>query len=158
MAPLAQRRKAQVGVTFGEQVEGDVDDRDLGEELGARALPAEPPRDYALRMARDAGDFLLEAEAALGHPIDIIPGHEEVRLIYLGVSHGLADSSELRLVMDIGGGSTEPLGSFWLRVAASADLLPPGALVPSLRAFSSSSLSFCSRSTSPEKCVSANPP
>ena len=61
----------------------------------------------ALRMARDADRFLDAAEAALGHSIDIISGHEEARLIYLGVSHGLADSAELRLVMDIGGGSTE---------------------------------------------------
>ena len=75
-----------------------------------RHLPREAVRAVgtnALRMAREASDFLLEAEAALGHPIDIIPGHEEARLIYLGVSHGLADSAELRLVMDIGGGSTE---------------------------------------------------
>ena len=60
-----------------------------------------------LRNASQAGDFLLRAEQALGHPIDIITGVEEARLIYLGVSHGIAENSGQRLVMDIGGGSTE---------------------------------------------------
>ncbi len=60
-----------------------------------------------LRNASQAGDFLIHAEKALGHPIHIITGVEEARLIYLGVSHGIAEDSEQRLVMDIGGGSTE---------------------------------------------------
>lgn len=60
-----------------------------------------------LRMARDSARFIAEAEAALGHPIEIISGYEEARMIYLGVSHGLDDDAEQRLVMDIGGGSTE---------------------------------------------------
>ncbi len=60
-----------------------------------------------LRMARNSQAFLEEAEAALGHSIDIISGYEEARIIYLGVSHGLDDDAEQRLVMDIGGGSTE---------------------------------------------------
>ncbi len=59
-----------------------------------------------LRRARSPG-FLREAEQALGHPIEIIAGREEARLIYLGVAHGLADSDGVRLVVDIGGGSTE---------------------------------------------------
>ncbi len=59
------------------------------------------------RVAKNAGDFLPRAEAALGFPIDIIGGHEEARLIYLGVAHVLPASSEPRLVIDIGGGSTE---------------------------------------------------
>lgn len=60
-----------------------------------------------LRKARNAPQFQQLAEAALGHPIDVISGHEEARLIYLGVSHGLEDEFDLRLVIDIGGGSTE---------------------------------------------------
>ena len=59
-----------------------------------------------LRKARSPG-FLAEAEAALGHPIEIISGREEARLIYLGVAHGMPDSDGVRLVVDIGGGSTE---------------------------------------------------
>ena len=61
----------------------------------------------ALRKARNAASFLPRAETALGHHIDIVSGYEEARLIYLGVSHGLQDDAELRLVIDIGGGSTE---------------------------------------------------
>jgi len=59
------------------------------------------------RIATNSGAFLRRAEAALGFPIDIIGGHEEARLIYLGVAHVLPASSEPRLVIDIGGGSTE---------------------------------------------------
>ncbi|MET0205158.1 MAG: Ppx/GppA phosphatase family protein [Casimicrobiaceae bacterium] len=59
------------------------------------------------RVARNASTFLPQAEAALGFPIDIIGGHEEARLIYLGVAHVLPASDEPRLVIDIGGGSTE---------------------------------------------------
>mgnify|MGYP002629246376 CR=1 FL=1 len=61
----------------------------------------------ALRMARNGERFLRAAELALGHPIDVVSGYEEARLIYLGVSHGLGDDANLRLVADIGGGSTE---------------------------------------------------
>ncbi len=61
-----------------------------------------------LRSAHNAHDFLQQAEEALGHPIEIIAGREEARLIYLGVAHDAALTPEDRpLVMDIGGGSTE---------------------------------------------------
>ncbi len=80
----------------------------FGERL--RDLPQHDVRvvgTNTLRKARNAFSFMSQAEAALGHGIDIISGHEEARLIYLGVAHGLDDEAELRLVMDIGGGSTE---------------------------------------------------
>ena len=60
-----------------------------------------------LRQARNKEDFVHQAETILGHRIDIIPGREEARLIYLGVSHTQSDDHERRLVVDIGGGSTE---------------------------------------------------
>jgi exopolyphosphatase/guanosine-5'-triphosphate,3'-diphosphate pyrophosphatase len=60
-----------------------------------------------MRQINDQGAFLKAAEDALGHPIEIIGGREEARLIYLGVAHGLAAGDESRLVVDIGGGSTE---------------------------------------------------
>lgn len=60
-----------------------------------------------LRQMHDSRAFLRAAEQALGHPVEIIAGREEARLIYLGVAHTLADDSGRRLVMDIGGGSTE---------------------------------------------------
>lgn len=60
-----------------------------------------------LRQARNSAEFLSRAEAVLGHNIEIISGQEEARLIYLGVVHSVADVSGRRLVVDIGGGSTE---------------------------------------------------
>ncbi len=61
----------------------------------------------ALREARNRNEFIQRAEAILGHPVEVISGREEARLIYLGVSHTLADTPGKRLVADIGGGSTE---------------------------------------------------
>jgi exopolyphosphatase/guanosine-5'-triphosphate,3'-diphosphate pyrophosphatase len=60
-----------------------------------------------LRVAKNAQEFLIEAEAALGFPIDVIAGREEARLIYLGASHDAPACAGNRLVVDIGGGSTE---------------------------------------------------
>jgi exopolyphosphatase/guanosine-5'-triphosphate,3'-diphosphate pyrophosphatase len=60
-----------------------------------------------LRVAKNGGAFLKRAQAALGFPIEIIAGREEARLIFIGVQHGLPPSQEQRLVVDIGGGSTE---------------------------------------------------
>lgn len=60
-----------------------------------------------LRQARNGEDFLAHAHLALGHPIEIIAGREEARLIYSGVAHSLYDEASKRLVIDIGGGSTE---------------------------------------------------
>jgi exopolyphosphatase/guanosine-5'-triphosphate,3'-diphosphate pyrophosphatase len=60
-----------------------------------------------LRVAKNAGEFLEKAEAALGFPIEVIAGREEARLIYLGVAHTLANPQNRQLVVDIGGGSTE---------------------------------------------------
>ncbi len=80
----------------------------FGERL--RGLPRGAVRAVgtnALRVAKNARSFLKRAEAALGVPIEVIAGREEARLIYLGVAHSLPMSHEPRLVVDIGGGSTE---------------------------------------------------
>jgi exopolyphosphatase / guanosine-5'-triphosphate,3'-diphosphate pyrophosphatase len=61
----------------------------------------------ALRHAKRKRWFLEHARAALGHPIEIISGLEEARLIYSGVAHTSPMSPDKRLVIDIGGGSTE---------------------------------------------------
>ena len=61
----------------------------------------------ALRVAKNAPQFLREARATLGFAIEVISGREEARLIYLGVAHSLPASAQRRLVVDIGGGSTE---------------------------------------------------
>lgn len=60
-----------------------------------------------LRIAKNAAAFLPMAEQVIGYPIEIISGEEEGRLIYMGVASVLAAPAEKRLVVDIGGGSTE---------------------------------------------------
>ncbi|HJW04273.1 MAG TPA: exopolyphosphatase [Azospira sp.] len=60
-----------------------------------------------LRVAKNAGELLPQMEAALGFPIEIIAGREEARLIYIGAIHSLPAVEHKRLVVDIGGGSTE---------------------------------------------------
>jgi exopolyphosphatase / guanosine-5'-triphosphate,3'-diphosphate pyrophosphatase len=80
----------------------------FGERLGT--LPARQVRALAtntVRALRDPQSFLGPAEAALGHAIEVVSGREEARLIYLGVAHGNPPRGRQRLVMDIGGGSTE---------------------------------------------------
>ncbi|HET6564322.1 MAG TPA: exopolyphosphatase, partial [Xanthomonadales bacterium] len=75
-----------------------------------RGIPADNMRavgTQTFRRMQNANAFLLQAEASLGCGIDIISGREEARLIYLGVSQGVSGHEDRRLVIDIGGGSTE---------------------------------------------------
>jgi exopolyphosphatase/guanosine-5'-triphosphate,3'-diphosphate pyrophosphatase len=75
-----------------------------------RGLPRDAVRAVgtnALRIAKNAPAFLREARETLGFPIEVIAGREEARLIYLGVAHALPPAENRRLVVDIGGGSTE---------------------------------------------------
>lgn len=60
-----------------------------------------------LRAATNSYSFLSRAEEILQSPINIISGLEEARLIYLGVGNDFAQDESSRLVVDIGGGSTE---------------------------------------------------
>jgi exopolyphosphatase/guanosine-5'-triphosphate,3'-diphosphate pyrophosphatase len=80
----------------------------FGERL--RGFPRQAVRAVgtnALRVAKNAPQFLREARSALGFPIEVIAGREEARLIYLGVAHALPKAEHRRLVVDVGGGSTE---------------------------------------------------
>ena len=61
----------------------------------------------ALREARNRSQFMRQVRQIIGHKVDVISGREEARLIYLGVAHTQADDAGKRLVVDIGGGSTE---------------------------------------------------
>lgn len=75
-----------------------------------RGLPAPQVRavgTQTLRSARNAAEFLARAEATLGYPIEVIAGREEARLVFEGCAHTLPLSSTRRLVIDIGGASTE---------------------------------------------------
>ncbi len=83
------------------------------ERFGQRIREIPAPRIRALatnavRQLTSPQDFLVPAEAALGHGIEVVSGREEARLIYLGVAHAQPPRpGQLRLVIDIGGGSTE---------------------------------------------------
>jgi len=82
--------------------------RRFGERL--RGFPPASVRVVAtntLRVAKNADDFLPLAEQALGFPIEIISGREEARLVYIGAARSLPAAPHQRLVVDIGGGSTE---------------------------------------------------
>ena len=80
----------------------------FGERLaGWPAAQVRAVATQTLREARNREVFLQRAQALLGHPIEVITGREEARLIYLGVTHFLPETEERRLVVDIGGRSTE---------------------------------------------------
>ncbi|HSX65466.1 MAG TPA: exopolyphosphatase, partial [Pseudoxanthomonas sp.] len=76
-----------------------------------RNIPATRVRALATNTVRQLSSpqqFLVPAEAALGKAIEVVSGREEARLIYLGVAHAQPPKpGQLRLVIDIGGGSTE---------------------------------------------------
>jgi len=95
LSKRARRRALECLGRFGQRI------RDIPSD-GVRAVATN-----TLRVARNARSFLKRASEALGHPIEVISGREEARLIYLGVSHTLNEELGCRLVLDIGGGSTE---------------------------------------------------
>lgn len=75
-----------------------------------RGMPSKQVRavgTQTLRIARNVDEFLLEAQHALGYPIEVISGREEARLVFEGCMHSLPPSERRRLVVDIGGASTE---------------------------------------------------
>ncbi|WP_411834526.1 exopolyphosphatase [Pseudoxanthomonas mexicana] len=92
----ARRRALECLARFGQRI------RDIP-PARVRALATN-----AVRQMATPQSFLVPAEAALGHPIEVVSGREEARLIYLGVAHAQPPRpGQLRLVIDIGGGSTE---------------------------------------------------
>ncbi|MDR2129176.1 MAG: Ppx/GppA family phosphatase [Burkholderiaceae bacterium] len=95
LSPVAIERALACLARFGERLAGFAQPQ-------VRAVATQ-----TLREARNREGFLAQAQAALGFPIDVISGREEARLIYQGAAHALPQSGERRLVMDIGGRSTE---------------------------------------------------
>ena len=91
----SQQRALAALLRFGERLRGFAPD-------AVRAVATN-----TLRVAKNAPQFLMQAEQALGFPIEVIAGREEARLIYLGVAHTLPNRGVRHLVVDIGGGSTE---------------------------------------------------
>jgi exopolyphosphatase/guanosine-5'-triphosphate,3'-diphosphate pyrophosphatase len=95
LTPEAMQRGWDCLARFGERIAGF-------KRSQVRAVATQ-----TLREARNRDEFLKRAHQVLGFPIDVIPGREEARLIYQGVAHLLPQSDERRLVVDIGGRSTE---------------------------------------------------
>ena len=95
LSPAVRRRALECLARFGQRVAGLP-------QGSVRAVGTN-----TLRRMRDAKVFLAAAERALGHPIEIIAGREEARLIYQGMAMSRPDDGKRRLVVDIGGGSTE---------------------------------------------------
>lgn len=111
---LREPVRMAAGLDDQRRLSADAHDRAIEclQRFGQRLRAVAPGRarvvgTNTLRRVRHASTFLAEAEAALGHPVEIISGVEEARLIYGGVVHGLDDDTPRRLVIDIGGGSTE---------------------------------------------------
>ncbi len=95
LTPEAMQRGWDCLARFGERLAGF-------KKSQVRAVATQ-----TLREARNRDVFLERAHRVLGFPIDVIPGREEARLIYQGVAHMLPQSDDRRLVVDIGGRSTE---------------------------------------------------
>jgi exopolyphosphatase/guanosine-5'-triphosphate,3'-diphosphate pyrophosphatase len=114
MDALKETVRLGSGLAAEKQLDAQTQERALAALKGFSERLAGMPRQAvravgtnALRVAKNAAAFLRKAESTLGFPIEIISGREEARLIYLGVVHSLPLSSHNRLVIDIGGGSTE---------------------------------------------------
>jgi exopolyphosphatase/guanosine-5'-triphosphate,3'-diphosphate pyrophosphatase len=107
-----------------------------------RGMPGEQVRAVGtetLRSAANVDEFLLEAQHALGFPIEVISGREEARLIFEGCMHTLPRSQKRRLVIDIGGGSTEVIVGRGF-TADNAESFRVGCVSLSLRFFRNGSI------------------
>lgn len=115
---IVKTARAQNRLAGGLDANGNLTDVAISSALEAlsnfgqimRGYPLQAARvvgTNTLRIAKNTEQFLPLAEKAVGYPIQIISGEEEGRLIYMGVANTLAAPSERRLVIDIGGGSTE---------------------------------------------------
>ena len=115
---VIDRIKEMVRLGGGLNEKGELDRRTREAALACLArfgqrLAGIPPSNLravgtqTFRRLRNPAAFLVVAETALGCPIDVVSGREEARLVYTGVSQGMPNTAGRRLVIDIGGGSTE---------------------------------------------------
>lgn len=115
---IVDREKEMIQIARGMQPNGTLDEQAQTRALEClsrfseriRSIPKSQIRAVAtkaLRAARNSSKILKEAEKALNVPIQIISGYEEARLVYTGLSHTVINEEDQRLVIDIGGGSTE---------------------------------------------------
>ncbi|CAM4322169.1 exopolyphosphatase [Vibrio agarivorans] len=114
---LVSRHKQRVRLADGLDDHKNLDHASMERGLECLAMFAERLKGFepsnvriaathTLRQASNAHLFIERAKEVLPYPIEVIPGEEEARLIYLGVAHTQIES-ETKLVIDIGGGSTE---------------------------------------------------
>ena len=123
MVRLASGLDKRDRLTDASQARALITLRQFGERL--RDMQAGRVRVVAtntLRRAKSTGRFLQRAAKALGHPVEIISGIEEARLVYLGASHNLPRVDGPQLVVDIGGGSTEIIAGRGLEPTAMESL------------------------------------
>ncbi len=148
---LRERVRLAEGLDRKRRLSDEVSERAIAclEQFGQRLSEMKPQNvrvvgTNTLRQLRDDDGFLARAEAALGHEIDVVAGLEEARLIYMGVAHDVAlEASERparRLVLDIGGGSTESILGAGLEILES-DSLYMGCVTYSQRYFEGGRLS-----------------
>ncbi|MEI2418450.1 exopolyphosphatase [Orrella sp. JC864] len=111
---LKETVRLAAGLDASKRLSDEAIDRAIAvlERFGERLRSFHPNRVRAVatntfRVARNTPEFLPRASQALGFPIEVIAGREEARLIFSGVAHSLPPSPAKRLVVDIGGGSTE---------------------------------------------------
>ncbi len=115
---VIDREKEMVQIARGLDTDGNLDNDAKTRALEClhrfserlRDIPEDQVRAVGtktLRSTKQSGDFLRIAAKTLGHPIQIISGFEEARLVYSGLSHSIMNDNQHRLVVDIGGGSTE---------------------------------------------------
>ncbi|MCO5106931.1 MAG: Ppx/GppA family phosphatase [Burkholderiaceae bacterium] len=137
--------KQTVRLAGGLREDGSLDAASRERALAALAMFGERLRSFApeavravatntLRVASNAAQFLATAEAVLGFPIEVVSGLEEARLIYLGAAHELPLDGVPRLVVDIGGGSTECVVGTDMR-ASALESAPAGCVALSTRHF-----------------------
>ncbi|CAG8998245.1 MAG: Exopolyphosphatase [Candidatus Celerinatantimonas neptuna] len=115
---IVDRIKEPVRLGWGLNEHGELDQQAIERAMACFARFGERLRGISvgnvriagtktLRSVKNGDEFLEKAEKLLGHPVEIISGEEEARIIYLGVACDLAPQPGQRLVADIGGGSTE---------------------------------------------------
>lgn len=111
---LRESVRLAAGLDDDKRIDTDAMDRAVAvlERFGERLKGFHPNNVRAVatntfRVARNIGELLPRAEAALGFPIEVISGQEEARLIFTGITNELPPSDNRRLMIDIGGGSTE---------------------------------------------------
>lgn len=111
---LRESVRLAAGLDDNKRIDADAMNRAVAvlERFGERLQGFHPNNVRAVatntfRIARNIGELLPRAQAALGFPIEVISGQEEARLIFTGITNELPPSENRRLMIDIGGGSTE---------------------------------------------------